>query len=119
MAHHNNTGALGEKMAAKYLSEKGFTILHQNWRHSHWEVDVIASLNNILHFIEVKTRRTQKFGFPEDDVSKKKIQNLINASEEYLFTNPEWKLIQFDILSITLLKDKPAEYFFIEDVYIP
>jgi putative endonuclease len=118
MAHHNNTGVLGEKMAAEYLSEKGFTILHQNWRHSHWEVDVIASLNNTLHFIEVKTRRTQKFGYPEDDVTKKKIQNLINASEEFLFINPEWKLIQFDILSITLLKDKPVEYFFIEDVYI-
>ncbi|MDE3184036.1 MAG: YraN family protein [Bacteroidota bacterium] len=118
MAHHNNTGVLGEKMAAKYLTAKGFTILHQNWRHSHWEVDVIASLNDILHFIEVKTRRTQKFGYPEDDVTQKKIQNLINASEEYLFINPEWKLIQFDILSILLLKDKPAEYFFIEDVYI-
>lgn len=119
MAHHNNTGILGEKMAAKYLSEKGFTILHQNWRHSHWEVDVIASLNNVLHFIEIKTRRTQKFGFPEDDVTKKKIQNLINASEEYLFTNPGWKLIQFDILSITLLKNKEPEFFFIEDVYLP
>lgn len=118
MANHNNTGVLGEKMAAKYLTAKGFTILHQNWRHSHWEVDVIASLNDILHFIEVKTRRTQKFGYPEDDVTQKKIQNLINASEEYLFINPEWKLIQFDILSILLLKDKPAEYFFIEDVYI-
>jgi len=119
MAHHNHTGLLGEKMAAKYLSQKGFTILHQNWRHSHWEVDFIASLNNTLHFIEVKTRRTKKFGFPEDDVTKKKMENLINASEEFLFLYPEWKLMQFDILSITLLKNKPAEFFFIEDVYIP
>ena len=106
-------------MAIEYLLKKGFSILHQNWRHSHWEVDVIASLNNTLHFIEVKTRRTQKFGYPEDDVSKKKVENLINASEEYLFINPQWKLIQFDVLAITILKNKPVEYFFIEDVYIP
>lgn len=119
MAHHNHTGQLGEKMAAKYLSEKGFTILYQNWRHSHWEVDVIASLKNTLHFIEVKTRKTKKFGYPEEDVTKKKMENLINASEEFLFLNPEWKLLQFDILSITILKNEPAEYFFIEDVYIP
>ena len=119
MAHHNYTGLLGEKMAIEYLLKKGFSILHQNWRHSHWEVDVIASLNNTLHFIEVKTRRTQKFGYPEDDVSKKKIENLINASEEYQFLNPEWKLIQFDVLSISILKNKPVEYFFIEDVYLP
>ena len=119
MARHNDTGLLGEKMAIEYLLKKGFSILHQNWRHSHWEVDVIASLNNTLHFIEVKTRRTQKFGYPEDDVSKKKVENLINASEEYLFINPQWKLIQFDVLAIRILKNKPVEYFFIEDVYIP
>jgi putative endonuclease len=119
MAYHNDTGLLGERMAIEYLEQKGFSILCQNWRHSHWEVDVIASLNDILHFIEVKTRRTKKFGYPEDDVSKKKIENLINASEEFLFLNPQWKLIQFDVLSITIQKNKPVEYFFIEDVYIP
>ena len=119
MANHNNTGHLGEKMAAEYLLKRGFNILHKNWRHSHWEVDVIASLNDTLHFIEVKTRRTNKFGFPEDDVTKKKMENLINASEEYLLLYPQWKQIQFDILSISILKNQPAEYFIIEDVYIP
>lgn len=117
MAHHNHTGALGEKMAADYLLQKGFSILHQNWRHSHWEVDIIASLKNTLHFIEIKTRRSQKFGYPEEDVTKKKLANLINASDEYLQLNPQWKMIQFDILSITILKNKPVEFFFIEDVY--
>lgn len=105
-------------MAVEYLLKKGFSVLHQNWRHGHWEVDIIASKNNTLHFIEVKTRRTKKFGFPEEDVTKKKLENLINASEEFLFLNPEWKLLQFNILSITLSKNMPAEYFFIEDVYV-
>ena len=117
MAHHNHTGFIGEKMAAGYLSEKGFIILHQNWRHSHWEVDFIASLNDTLHFIEVKTRRTRKFGYPEEDVTKKKMENLINASEEYLCLYPEWKIIQFDILSISLPANELPEFFFIEDVY--
>jgi putative endonuclease len=40
MAHHNTTGKLGEQMATKYLLEKDYTILHQNWRHGNWEVDV-------------------------------------------------------------------------------
>lgn len=118
MAHHNTTGALGEQMALNYLVEKGFVILHQNWRYSHWEVDVIASLNNTLHFIEVKTRRTKKFGYPEEDVTKKKLTNLINASEEFLYLYPEWKRIQFDILSINLVRNEPVEFFFIEDVSI-
>jgi putative endonuclease len=118
MAHHNTTGRDGEKLAVNYFIEKGFSILQQNWRHSHWEVDIIASFNNVLHFIEVKTRRTKKFGYPEDDVSKKKVINLINASEEYLYLHPEWKRIQFDILSINLLRNELVEYFFIEDVHI-
>ena len=118
MASHNQTGLTGEAMAAKYLIEKGFVILHQNWRHSHWEVDIIASKDQLLHFVEVKTRRTKKFGHPEEAVSKKKIRNLINASEEYLYQNPEWKRIQFNILAITILKNEPVEYFLIEDVYL-
>ena len=49
---------------------------------------------------------------------QKKINNLINAAEEYLHQYPQWKRIQFNILSITMLKDEPVEYFFIEDVYL-
>lgn len=106
-------------MALEYLLKNGFSILHQNWRHGHWEVDFIAALGEILHFIEVKTRRTKKFGFPEEDVTQKKLKNLINASEEYLFLNPQWKMIQFDVLAINLQKSQPAEFFFIEDIYVP
>jgi putative endonuclease len=118
MAAHNQTGISGEAMAVKYFTRNNFIILAQNWRHSHWEVDIIASKDNVLHFIEVKTRKTKKFGHPEEAVSKKKIQNLINASEEYLYQFPQWKRIQFDILSITAIKSEAVEYFFIEDIYL-
>jgi len=118
MAQHNKTGNLGEAMAVEYFTGNGFTVLHRNWRHLHWEVDIIASKDAVLHFVEVKTRRTKKFGYPEEAVSKKKIQNLINASEEYLYQFPQWKRIQFDILSISILNNEPVEYFLIEDVYL-
>ncbi|MEO5783415.1 MAG: YraN family protein [Ginsengibacter sp.] len=116
MAHHNITGNLGEEMATKYLQDKAYSILHRNWRHKNWEIDIIASKNSTLHFIEVKTRHTTTFGYPEDDVSKKKIKNLMGAAEEFLLLNPDWKLIQFDILSITMEKNKVPEFFLIEDV---
>ncbi|MEO6453357.1 MAG: YraN family protein [Ginsengibacter sp.] len=118
MAHHNITGNLGEDMAVTYLTGKGYSILHRNWRHSHWEIDIIASYKNKIHFVEVKTRRTNTFGFPEDDVSKKKMKYLMSSAEEYLYQNPGWKRIQFDILSITLNKDNAAEFFLIEDVSV-
>ena len=116
MAHHNLTGKLGEGMAVQYLQANGYSILHCNWRHLHWETDIIASKNSKLHFIEVKTRRTITFGHPEEDVSRKKIKNLMGAAEEFLLLYPDWKLIQFDILSITMKKNKEPEFFLIEDV---
>lgn len=118
MAQHNLTGSSGEALAAQYLIKKGYRLLHQNWRHRHWEVDIIAERDAVLHFIEVKTRLNKKFGNPEDSVDDKKIQYLINAAEEYLYQQPQWNRIQFDILSISILKDEPVEYFFIEDVYL-
>jgi putative endonuclease len=116
MAHHNLTGNLGEEMAVKFLMDNNYTILHRNWRHLHWETDIIATKNSKLHFIEVKTRRTTTFGHPENDVSRKKIKNLMGAAEEFLLLYPNWNLIQFDILSITLEKNKAPQYFLIEDV---
>lgn len=116
MAHHNLTGNLGEQMAEKYLLDKGYAILHRNWRYKNWEMDLIAEKNNKLHFIEVKTRRTTTFGYPEDGVSKKKVRNLMGAAEEYVLLHPHWKLIQFDVLSITMEKNKEPEFFLIEDV---
>ena len=52
-------------------------------------------------------------------VSRSRLNNcLINAAEEYLYQHPEWKRIQFDILSITILKNQSPEYFLIEDVHL-
>jgi putative endonuclease len=48
-------------------------------------------------------------------VTKKKIENLMKAAEEFLHQFPQWKRIQFNILSINIINDKP-EFFLIEDV---
>ena len=118
MAYHHHTGNLGEKMAENFLVEKGYTILHRNWRYTHWEVDIIAESNGKLHFVEVKTRTTATFGYPEEDVGRKKIINLLNAAEEFLLQFPQWKVIQFDIISVIMAKNRQPEFLLIEDVYI-
>jgi len=118
MATHNHTGKLGEELGSSFLVTNGYILKEKNWRHTHWEVDVIAEKDTVLHFIEIKTRRSNKYGKPEEKVGRKKIQNLINAAEEYLYKNPAWKRIQFNILSILIIKDQPVEYFLIEDVYL-
>jgi putative endonuclease len=117
MNNNRATGRKGEEIAAGYLIEKGFTIVEKNWRFRHWEVDIIASRERFLHFIEVKTRYSLRFGRPEESITRDKMKSLKNAAEEYQFLHPEYQYIQFDVLAITLLDEKPREIFMIEDVY--
>ena len=116
MAKHLETGRQGEEMAIAWLQGQGYTILHRNWKHSYFELDVIAVKDAVLHFIEVKTRTTDTYGHPEEGVTTKKLERLMNAGEEYLHQHPDWNRIQYDILSIRLFTHKSPEYFFIEDI---
>jgi putative endonuclease len=118
MAVHIDLGRQGEQMAEAYLIARGFTILHRNWRHSHYEIDLIALKNELPHFVEVKFRSSNKFGMPEENVTKKKIKFLLQAADEFLFRNQQYKNFHIDILSITTHADAETEYFFIEDVYL-
>lgn len=118
MALHNILGKEGEQMAVNWLREKGYEILHRNWRHSHYEIDIVAKKEDKLHIVEVKARQGNQFGNPEDSVTKKKFKHLQKATDEFLFLNPGYKWIQYDILAITLHKFKEPEYFLLEDVFL-
>ena len=118
MASHNQLGKDAEQLAVDFLSEKGYEILHRNWRHSHYEIDLIATKNNWLHIVEVKCRNASPFGYPEDSVTKKKFKHLQRAADQFLFLNPGYKWIQYNILSITLHKDKEPDFFLLEDVFL-
>lgn len=118
MAAHNDKGKSGEQLAIDYFSKLGYAILHQNWRHGHWEIDIIASKNNTLHFIEVKCRSSDQYGFPEESVGLKKIKHLIDASVEYLYQYPQWQRVQFDVLAISFNGLQEPVFFLIEDVYL-
>lgn len=112
-----DTGKKGEELARAWLVENNFLILHKNWRHKNWEIDIVSVKKDVLHFIEVKTRTSNVYGYPEDTVSKKKIAYMIDAADEYLQLYPRWKRIQFDVMAITIIKGE-VEFFFIEDVYL-
>jgi len=118
MAEHNELGRKGEYLAEVFLKTKGFEILHRNWRHGHYEIDIVALREKLLHFVEVKARKFSPNGHPEDSVSKKKFRFLLAAADEYLHRYPGHKHIQFDILAITLFSGKEPDFLLIEDVYL-
>ena len=118
MAEHNDAGKEGERLAEAYLLTKGFTILYRNWRYSHYEIDIVALKNKVPHFIEVKLRKSKTFGWPEQNVTKKKINCLLQAANQFMFRHAQYNDFRIDILSIIQPSNAEAEYYFIEDIYL-
>jgi putative endonuclease len=116
MPSHLEIGKAGETLAADYLANLGFTILHRNWRCGREEVDIIALKNNCPHFVEVKYRSSNHHGHPEEAVNRKKVANLLRAIQQFLHQHPQYNDFRLDVLSITHRPGTEPEYFFIEDV---
>jgi putative endonuclease len=109
-----NLGARGEKIACDFLIAKGYQILETNWRSKRNEIDIIAEINNILVFIEVKTRTGDVYGNPEEAVNEVKKDHIYQAAEDYMFIHNVKKEIRFDIISIILV-NQTEKIFHIED----
>jgi putative endonuclease len=77
-------GHWGEEQAAMYLRAQGLEILAHNVRTPYGELDLIAREGEVLVFVEVKTRSSDRFGHPEDAVDMAKQQHVLNAIEHYL-----------------------------------
>jgi len=118
MAAHNRMGKEAEQMAVNFLLQNEYEILYCNWRYSHYEIDIIAIKNGLLRIIEVKALHTGGIRNPEEAVTRKKFRFLQKAADEFLFQNPKYRHIQFEILSITMDTDKHPEFFLIEDVFL-
>jgi putative endonuclease len=118
MAQHIDTGKTGECLAAEWLVRNGFTVIQRNWRHHRYEVDIIAGRRSILHFIEVKTRRSLTYGHPEESVSKKKLEHVMEGAVGWLHRWPAYHRVQYDVLAITLPKKASPEFMLFEDVYL-
>jgi putative endonuclease len=98
----NNTlkGTQGEEIAIAYLLKNGYQIMAKNWRSSHLEIDIIASINSTLVIVEVKLRANAFFGAPEEFVTKNKQKKLIKAAHFYIAENNiNWET-RFDVISI-------------------
>jgi putative endonuclease len=100
MASHNDLGKEGEEFAVEYLRKHGYEIVELNWTFQKAEIDIIASKENTLAVIEVKTRSSIEFGLPQEFVKPKKIQLLVKAVNEYILRNDLDVNVRFDIIAI-------------------
>ncbi|MFN3939155.1 MAG: YraN family protein [Chitinophagales bacterium] len=100
MAQHHTTGKQGEQYAVECIVEKGYTILERNWRFKRGEIDIIAEFNNTIIFVEVKTRSSDKYGFPEQAVTPSKQHLLAITAEEYMFQKKLTQDVRFDVIAV-------------------
>lgn len=104
---NKSKGNRGEKIALDYLLSKNFKILEKNYRAFHKEIDIIAENDGCIVFVEVKLRMGLDFGYPIESVTKKKINNIRLAAEEYLYKNGiNNRHCRIDFISILKIDDK-------------
>lgn len=99
-------GKKGEDLAAGYLQHIGLRIITRNYRQKSGEIDIIARDKEYLVFVEVKTRKSLKFGQPFEAVTAKKQAQISRVAMDYITRN---KLhdhpVRFDVVSILMSKD--------------
>lgn len=106
MARHNRTGKEGEALAARFLEDAGYVLLHRNWRHGRDELDVVALRDERLVVVEVKTRHGHA-GHAEDLVGAAKQRRMVRAAEAYLAHTDLDLAVRFDILHVDLGPEGP------------
>ncbi len=117
MVKHSKIGIKGEQIATDFLLNKGYIILHRNWRSGKKELDIIAVYRDVLVIVEIKTRTTYDFGYPEEAVNKKKQQFLKFAAEAFVSTHPQYINIRFDIVSILMDDENVKEILHFEEAF--
>ncbi|GAB1446809.1 MAG: YraN family protein [Cyclobacteriaceae bacterium] len=109
-------GFEGEGLAISFLENKGYQLVVRNYRYKRSEIDLIVEKDNWLVFVEVKTRSSVAFGYPEEFVDEKKANKIMEGAENYIIEN-DWKgNVRYDVVAITLQGDEPEIVHF-EDAF--
>jgi putative endonuclease len=121
---HGNTahawGKRGEDLAHRYLQARGLTIISRNYRtrSGSAEVDLIAADGDVLVFVEVKTRESDRFGSPDEAVDREKRRHIVRAANDYLRRlDKGFECARFDIVSVLFGETERVEH--IRDAFKP
>lgn len=118
MAEHNRLGKEGENEAVQWLTEKGYRILHRNWRSGKKELDIVARHEGLLVVVEVKSRRDTVYGLPEEAVDMRKIRHIVASTDAYLRKFEIDLPVRFDVITVTG-RDDNRQITHIKDAFYP
>ncbi len=104
-------GKEGENIAVAFLKNEGYNIIERNFRSPFGEIDIVASYDSFIIFVEVKARKNFSFGRPEESVNFIKQEHIKKTAEYYLYKNNEKGLCcRIDIISVDLKKKEVVNH---------
>ncbi len=109
MNQNQRFGKMGEDFAASLLELDGYSILERNFRCAFGEIDMIAEKDGELCFVEVKTRRTLRFGEPWEAVTREKQHKIRQSAALYLGSRKEhYRSYSFQVIEVGVNRIKNA-----------
>lgn len=93
-------GQWGEALVAEEYEKRGFVVIARNWRSRYGELDLVVQSETDLVFVEVKTRKTKKFGEPFEAVNGRKQEKLRITAELFMIEYPDLPAPRFDVVSV-------------------
>lgn len=101
-------GKSGEGLAVDLLRQNGYKIIARNYKTRLGEIDIVAYEKDTVCFIEVKTRRSDRFGFPQEAILKTKQRQISKTALNFLKDNNLLgKNARFDVVSVVFAGDEP------------
>ncbi len=113
-----NLGKAGEQDAVRFLKNKGYKLLRQNYKTKLGEIDIVAQDRETLCFIEVKTRSSFMFGNPAEAITHVKQRKLSQLALLFLKKhNLIGKKARFDVVTVMHSKNKALDFKLIKDAF--
>ncbi|PIZ87782.1 MAG: YraN family protein [Candidatus Nealsonbacteria bacterium CG_4_10_14_0_2_um_filter_40_15] len=103
------TGKVGEEIAKDYLKRKGYKIIEQNYKTKYAEIDLIVRKGNELVFVEVRTKKGEDFGTPEETIDKRKLRKLWGNARAYTAWKKWQRPYRVDAVCVVLRYDNTIE----------
>lgn len=96
-----SAGRLGEDAAVKLLTKEGYKIIARNFKSKLGEIDLVAIDKGTLVFVEVKTRWSREYGYPEEAVNYWKLRSITKTGEYYKLLHPNTPdLLRIDVVAV-------------------
>lgn len=106
---NSEKGRRGEDQACAWLTSEGFVVIERNWRVRAGEIDVIATKDQEIVFVEVKSRKTNLFGGAVSSLSERRIERLRNAALVYISEHDKFQYFKISLKLLAIQNGKILE----------